>query len=186
MQHVLIVDDKILPREWARIALCNIGFEARNIHEAVCGDDAVKKYEELDSHGVHADFILSDYHMDPKHKQPEGTANSFRNAVICDGITLAKKFQEMAPSRPFYLHSRGMTNEILSDATQANIELILHKRRPNDTKFAAYCDVISAYLKGQLTRELYLAAFPKLKNYQTPEVMENKLRSMPFIEQKRV
>ena len=182
MQHVLVVDDKIAPREWAKMALRKIGFPPESIHEAVCGDHAVERYGELSSHDVTVDFVLSDYHMNPHRKPPEGVRRMFRKAVICDGISLARKFQEISPAKPFCLHSGGLTDKVLVDSARAGIELTLYKRRPEDAKFGAYCDVISAYLAGTLTRDLYLAAFPKVNSCQPFEAIQDKLTSTPFVD----
>jgi len=74
MVHALLVDDKNNASICARTALIRAGFQNDEIHDAVCGDDAIEKYKALKSHGISFELVLSDYHMDPQRKPPEGTS----------------------------------------------------------------------------------------------------------------
>lgn len=150
LSHALIVDDKTAPHDWAHKVLEMIGFAPENIHHCFYGDHGLSTYRKLIEDECPVDIVVSDFHMDVRRKPPEGNKISTKGAKIFSGIELAREIFTINPHQKFCLVSSGLDHEILEAAHNADINLVLYKRRPEDKKFPAYVEQIRGYVDGTL------------------------------------
>ncbi len=149
--YAIVVDDKIKPRIWGVEALLSCGFNKNNIVEASYGDEAYKQYKQLKNAGHSVDIILSDYHMDVRRKPPQGAlSSSFKNASIFSGVELADRIFEEDHNQKFCLVSAGLDIDILKEARQSNIDLVMYKRRPETHLFQDYVSALHNYLNNEI------------------------------------